>query len=120
MKHKPARSKASNEATRFLAEHPEVQYVDAIFVDLCGIIRGKRCPLADLPKLYASGMPMPYSLYYLDVTGECADPCGRGMTDGDPDGVTVPVPGTLVPVPWSDPPSAQVLMTCATRTTGPR
>ncbi len=97
------------EYERFFAEHPEVEWVDAITVDLCGIIRGKRYPREEVPKLYESGLALPYTVYLLDVTGDNLDPCGRGFSDGDPDGICRPVAGTLVPVPWADAPRAQVL-----------
>ena len=101
----------SGELARFLAEHPETLYVDAIFIDLCGIVRGKRYPRGDMEKLFAKGLQIPYTVYLLDVTGESLDPCGRGFSDGDPDGTAMPIPGTLVPVPWAPQPCAQVLMT---------
>ncbi len=99
------------ELAAFLQAHPNIDHVDACLIDLCGIIRGKRYPRADLEKLFRSGLQFPYSTYYLDVTGHCADPCGRGISDGDPDGVCLPVPGTLVPTPWVSERAAQVLVT---------
>ena len=102
---------ADSELARFLAEHPETLYVDAIFIDLCGIVRGKRYPRADMEKLFTKGLQIPHTIHLLDVTGESLDPCGRGFSDGDPDGTAVPIPDTLVPVPWAPQPCAQVLMT---------
>jgi len=99
------------ELEQYLGEHPETQHVDAIFIDLCGFVRGKRYPVAEAEKLFTSGLQIPYSVYLLDVTGANSDPCGRGFSDGDPDGTALPIPGTLVPVPWSERPGAQVLMT---------
>lgn len=101
------------ELAAFLDAHPDVDHVDACLVDLCGIIRGKRYPRGDLEKLFRSGLQFPYSTYFLDVTGSCADPCGLGISDGDPDGVCLPIPGTLVPTPWVGPSAAQVLVTMA-------
>ena len=98
------------ELDRFLEAHPEVSDADAVFVDLCGIVRGKRYPRAELPRLFEAGCPVPVSIYLLDVTGESADPGGRGFSDGDPDGVGWPLAGTLAPVPRADRPGAQVLM----------
>ncbi len=100
-----------DELERFLDEHPDTQYVDAVFIDLCGLIRGKRYPRAEAQKLFKSGLQIPYSVYLLDVTGANADPGGRGFSDGDPDGTALPLAGTLVPVPWSPRPGAQALMT---------
>jgi glutamine synthetase len=99
------------EAEAFLAAHPGLAHVDAIFVDLCGRVRGKRYPIADLAKLYTSGAQMPLTIYLLDVTGAMSDPCGRGFADGDPDGHAYPIAGRLMPAPWATTPRAQVLMT---------
>ncbi|MDH3690719.1 MAG: glutamine synthetase family protein [Gammaproteobacteria bacterium] len=98
------------ELEAFLVAYPGTQHLDAIFADLCGIFRGKRYPRSDFDKLFKSGLPIPYTVYWLDVTGANSDPCGRGFSDGDPDGVAVPISGTLATVPWSDTPRAQVLM----------
>lgn len=100
----------SEELQAFLAEYPDTEYIDAIFVDVCGIVRGKRYPVEDSEKLFSSGLQIPITVYLLDVTGDSADPGGKGFTDGDPDGTAVPIPGTLVPVPWSRN-AGQVLMT---------
>lgn len=107
-------SPALAELQRFLERYPELAYVDGIFIDLCGIVRGKRYPRGELEKLFTAGFPIPYSIYLLDATGACTDACGRGFSDGDPDGVALPVPGTLVPVPWAEQPAGQVLMSLRT------
>jgi len=95
------------------AEHPEIRQVDALLVDLCGVTRGKRYPIEDAPKLWTQGLPIPYSVHFLDATGDCLDPLGRGISDGDPDGLCFPVSGSLALVGWSDTPRARVLMSMA-------
>ncbi|MFZ1989184.1 MAG: glutamine synthetase family protein [Alphaproteobacteria bacterium] len=107
----PVAAGTADEARAFLARFPGVTHVDAIFVDLCGRVRGKRYPIRDLEKLYDSGLQIPLTVYLLDVTGAMSDPMGRGFEDGDPDGHAYPVAGTLVPALWADPPRAQVQMT---------
>ncbi len=107
----PAENARLAELAAFLDAHPAVDHVDACLVDVCGIIRGKRYPRADLEKLFRSGLQFPYSTYLLDVTGHCADALGRGISDGDPDGICLPIPGTLVPTPWVGESAAQVLVT---------
>lgn len=106
-----AATSVRTEYEQFLDEHPAVRFIDAVTIDLCGIFRGKRYPRDDLAKLYRSGLALPYTVYLMDVTGDSCDPGGRGFTDGDPDGICLPVPGTLVPVPWIDESRAQVLTT---------
>jgi len=107
----PATPAALAEFRAFLAAHPDIVHVDALFFDLCCVVRGKRYPVSDAEDLFEKGMQIPESIALLDVTGDCNDPLGRGFSDGDPDCVAMPIPGTLAPVPWGDVPSAQVIMT---------
>lgn len=106
----PAERAGPAEAEAFLAAHPEATHFDAVVVDLCGRMRGKRYPIADLAKIVEGGMQIPLTITLLDVTGAMSDPCGRGFEDGDPDGHAFALPGTLAPVLWADPPRAQALM----------
>ena len=104
-----------DEAASFLAAHPETRFVDVIYPDLCGIIRGKRYPVAELGKLFRKGLAFPGSVFLLSVTGETQDPLGRGFSDGDPDNPGMLVPGSLKPIPWSDIPTAQAMVTLLER-----
>jgi len=97
----------------FCDSHSDVAYLNAIFTDQCGTVRGKRIPLADAGKVFSSGLQLPMSIYFLDVTGVNEDVCGRGFSDGDPDGTAYPIAGTLAPVPWAAD-QAQVMMTMET------
>ncbi|MFZ5834037.1 MAG: glutamine synthetase family protein [Pseudomonadota bacterium] len=102
------------EAEAFCRRHPEIRHVDAIFIDMSGVARGKRLPVSELAGLYTQGMNLPASLYLLDVTGDQLDVLGRGFSDGDPDATGFPIAGTLAPAPWlkagSGPGLGQVLM----------
>lgn len=98
------------ELKQFLERFPRIKYVDAIFVDMCGVARGKRLPVDDLPGLMRDGLLIPESIFTLDVTGDQLDIMGRGGSDGDPDACGVAIPGTLVPCPWAGPEYGQVLM----------
>ena len=40
----PAGWATMGEFNAFLAEHGEIDYLDAVFVDMCGTVRGKRFP----------------------------------------------------------------------------
>jgi len=94
----------------FLEQNPGIRHVDALYADICGRPRGKRCPVDKLAGLYAEGVQSPQSHFLLDVNGDSSDPAGRGFSDGDPDTTLHPVPGSLVPVPWANEPLAQVLI----------
>ncbi len=94
-----------------VARHPGLEFVDAVVVDLCGTLRGKRLPVSEAHKLFESGLQLPHSIYLMDARGEMTNPFGRGFGDGDPDGTAWPVPGTARVV-WSEgQPRAQVFLT---------
>jgi glutamine synthetase len=95
----------------FLAENGDIDYLDAVFVDMCGTVRGKRFPIEEAEKVFTSGVQMPKSLYFFDVTGVNEDILGMGFSDGDPDGHGRPISGSIVPVPWASMKQAQVMMT---------
>ena len=46
-----------------------IEYLDAIFTDLCGYVRGKRFPLNEASKIFKDGFQLPYSVFYLDALG---------------------------------------------------
>ncbi|HEX9769715.1 MAG TPA: glutamine synthetase family protein [Kiloniellales bacterium] len=98
------------DAARLLAEHPDTKWVDVIYADLSGVVRGKRYPVAQLGKLLSGTMGMPGSVFLLDTAGASHDPCGYGFSDGDPDSPVRVDPATLKPVPWAAVPTAQALL----------
>ena len=99
------------EYEKFIQENGEIDYLDAIFVDMCGTVRGKRFPSEEADKVFTGGIQMPQSIYFFDVTGVNEDILGMGFSDGDPDAESFPVSGSIVPVPWASMKQAQVLMT---------
>lgn len=97
--------------TRFLADHPDVAWFDAVVIDLCGNAVGKRLPVTQMAGCLDTGTPVCAAMTLVDVMGNTADPMGHGFSDGDPDAMAFPVAGTLAPVPWSDGTIAQALFT---------
>ena len=100
-----------DEANRFLAEHPEVQFVDLLIADMNGVVRGKRIDRSSLLKVYEKGINLPASLFALDIQGTTVESSGLGLEIGDADRVCHPIPGTLCLDPWQRRPTAQLLMT---------
>lgn len=96
---------------RFLALHPEVRFVDAYVNDLNTVERGKRIDRAALAGVFSRGMPLPGSMFALDIEGGTIEATGLGFDDGDADRPCKPIPGTLVPVPWQKDGIAQVQLT---------
>lgn len=82
------------------AEAPQAEFIDVIYPDLTGQIRGKRLPSSEADRMRKGGMCFPGSVFLLDVRGENHDPCGRGFSDGDPDCYGRVIPATCRPVPW--------------------
>jgi len=92
---------------RFLADHPGIRFFDAFVNDLNTIERGKRIDRAGIAAVFERGMPLPGSMFALDIEGGTVEDTGLGFSDGDADRPCMPIPGTLVRVPWQ-PDIAQV------------
>ena len=100
-----------DELERFLAAHPDVRFFDAFVNDLNTVERGKRIDRAAMPGVFARGMPLPGSMFALDIEGGTVEASGLGFADGDADRPCLPIPGTLAPVPWQSGGIAQVQLT---------
>lgn len=94
----------------FCAAHGTPDRVELLLVDLNGIFRGKSLPAGSVPKIGAGGVRLPLSTYAPAVMGENIEASGLGAVSGDPDGVLVPVPGSLKPAPWLPGHVAQALV----------
>lgn len=99
------------ELERFLAAHPDVRFFDAFVNDLNTVERGKRIDRAAMPGVFARGMPLPGSMFALDIEGGTCEASGLGFADGDADRPCMPIPGTLAPVTWQSGGIAQVQLT---------
>jgi glutamine synthetase len=95
------------ELERFLAEHPGIRFFDAFVNDLNTVERGKRIDRAGISTVFTRGMPLPGSMFALDIEGGTVEATGLGFSDGDADRPCLPIPDTLVRVPWQ-PDVAQV------------
>jgi glutamine synthetase len=107
-----------SELDAFLVAHPEVEYLDAMVIDLCGNAIGKRLPITQAAKMIEAGTPICSAMQLVDVMGNTADPMGHGFSDGDPDGYARPLSGGLATVPWSDGRAAQALCIMTDAATG--
>jgi glutamine synthetase len=102
---------AETELQRFLTDHPEVRFFDAFVNDLNTVERGKRIDRANIAGIFKRGMPLPGSMYALDIEGGTVEDTGLGFADGDADRPCMPIPGTLAMVPWQPDGIAQVQLT---------
>jgi glutamine synthetase len=78
-----------------------IHTVEMIFADVFGVLRGKKVPANQWPRVEHEGSHIPGAPLYWGVRCECPDesPAG-GMDEGYPDVVIKPIPGTLREVPW--------------------
>lgn len=99
----------ASEIQEFRSRHPDVQAVDVLLPDLCGVFRGKRVPIDELGKVWTDGVAIPGCTFAVDITGETIEETGMSQALGVPDRLCLPVAGTLAPVPWAARPLGQVL-----------
>jgi glutamine synthetase len=97
------------EAHAFLAANPDVQSVQVVWTDLCGVQRGKILRRDEVVPAWKDGRFMPISALVLDVTGQDVPETGLVFDEGDRDMLLWPVPGSMVRIPWAAEPSAQYL-----------
>lgn len=94
----------------FLAQHPEVEVIEAFVIDANGVPRGKWIPRDRAADILEHGMALPRSIYALDVWGRDVNAAGLAEGTGDPDGLCLPINETLAPVTWLSRPTAQVIL----------
>jgi glutamine synthetase len=97
------------EARAFFDANPDVDAVDLIFTNMCGVPRGKRLRRHEVVAVYESGRFLPGSAVIVDITGRDTEETGLVWEDGDADRYVKPVPGTLVRAPWLGDAAAQFL-----------
>lgn len=94
----------------YVATHGTPERIEILLSDINGIFRGKWIP-GDQPEKLAKGkVKLPYSTCAVSIRGHEVSETGLGIVVGDPDGVLVPISGSLCPVPWATRPTAQVLV----------
>jgi glutamine synthetase len=97
------------EMDAFLAANPDIELIELLVPDMCGILRGKRLTRDNFGKLFAGEVRVPGSICLLDATGQSVPTIHYGIADGDPDYFCRPAPGTLTTVPWAEQPMGQIM-----------
>lgn len=95
----------------FLESHPELELCEVILPDLAGGLRGKWLTRDKLPGVFRGELKLPLSSVVFDSWGRDVGEWVFGSGDGD--GICVPEPRSLAPVPWSPRPMAQLLVSLA-------
>ena len=91
---------SQEELDRFAADHPEITWIDAAFIDFQGQPRGKRLPRTEWNKLVLGDVRITGSNLISLPTGDIPKVDDYGWYDGDPDNFCFGVGGTLAPQPW--------------------
>lgn len=99
----------AQEAQSFFEANPEVDAVDIIFTNMCGVPRGKRLRRHEAEAVFRDGRFMPGSAAVIDTTGRDTVETGLVFEKGDADQRLLAVPGTLRALPWGGSPAAQFL-----------
>jgi glutamine synthetase len=94
----------------FLEQNADVRAADILICDPGGVLRGKRLRRHELEGIYRDGRMLSSSMMSLSFTGEDVTETGLVWDVGDADCHASPVPGSLVRVPWSGYPLAQLLL----------
>jgi glutamine synthetase len=92
--------KRGAEAQAFLDANPDIDSVQIVWTDLCGVVRGKILRRDEVVPAWNDGRFFPISAMVLDATGQDVPETGLVFDEGDRDLLLWPVPGSLHRVPW--------------------
>lgn len=99
------------EAEGFLAANPDIEAVQIVLTDICGVGRGKSLRRSEVARLFSEGRFIAGSILSLDITGADVVETGLVWDDGDADRILHPVSGSLARAPWLAPATGSVLVT---------
>src|SRR5437773_1315267 len=99
---------APAELEAFLRAQGDIEAAEAFVTDPTGVGRGKLLRVAELPRVYKDGRPLPCSIMSLDITGEDVHETGLVWEAGDADKLAWPVAGSLKRAAWMPIPTAQL------------
>lgn len=100
----------SREYDTYCATRGAPDRIELLLCDLNAVFRGKWLPGDSVGKLVNGAVRLPLSTYAPAIMGNEVAETGLGITVGDPDGILVPIEGTLHPAPWLPGNVAQVLV----------
>jgi glutamine synthetase len=92
--------KRGAEAQAFLDANPDIESVQIVWTDLCGVVRGKVLRRDEVVPAWNDGRFFPISALVLDATGQDVPETGLVFDEGDRDLLLWPVSGSLYRVPW--------------------
>ncbi len=96
------------QASRFLAENPDIELFELFILDANGVPRGKLLHREELLAVYQTGRPLPSTILGLTLNGDDVENSGLVWDVGDIDCRAYPLEGSLVRLPWRRVPTAAV------------
>lgn len=98
----------NDELQAFLEAHPEIEIFEVLIPDVCGGLRGKWITRDKIHKVFAGELKIPLSSLAFDVWGRDGEEWV--FDSGDGDGFCDADIRTLVPVPWLQRATGQVVL----------
>lgn len=89
-----------DDAAKFLADNPDIAFIDVIYSPITDVPRGKRIRPHELLGVYGHGRYLPGSITVVDTMGADCEDTGLVWEDGDADRLAKPASNTLVRAPW--------------------
>ena len=89
---------------------PEIETIFTCVCDLNGTLRGKRVPINQAAKVVAGGIRMPLSIVGVDIWGEDIENSALVFETGDADGLCDFTGRPLMPITWTDRPTALAML----------
>ncbi|WP_193143141.1 glutamine synthetase family protein [Meridianimarinicoccus sp. MJW13] len=100
----------NQDMTQWLAERPEIESIFACVCDLNGTLRGKRVPVDQADKVIDGSIRMPLSVTGVDIWGEDIEGSELVFETGDSDGLCDFTGRDLLPITWTDRPTAMAML----------
>lgn len=94
----------------YCKEFGEPDRIELMLCDINAVLRGKWLPGDQVNKFEQGTVRLPLSTYAPNILGTEVEATGLGILIGDPDGVIVPIAGSLKNMPWAEGNVAQVLV----------
>ncbi|SDX04007.1 glutamate--putrescine ligase [Ruegeria halocynthiae] len=100
----------ANDYDAYCQAHGVPDRIELLLCDLNAVLRGKWVPGDGIDKIEKGAIRLPLSTYAPAIMGNEVENTGLGIEFGDPDGILIPIEGTLHPAPWLAGNVAQVLV----------
>ena len=99
----------TSELDQFLQRNPDIQMLELMMPDMNGIFRCKRIQRREFQLFFSGNLKGPITIPFLGIMGNLYDEQIPEAFTGDPDGLILPLSGTLARIPWLKSATAQVL-----------